>query len=57
MKNLEKMADASSANALAMGRKNQELEEEIETLKTAAETFQFEMVMAVSAARVIPAGS
>ncbi|KAF2538110.1 hypothetical protein F2Q68_00020656 [Brassica cretica] len=49
----EKVAEASSADALAMNQKNQELEEDIEALKEAAETFKFEMVMAVNRARVV----
>ncbi|KAG2255790.1 hypothetical protein Bca52824_075084 [Brassica carinata] len=50
-KDLEKVAEASSADALAMNQKNQELEEDIEALK--AETFKFEMVMAVNEAMVV----
>ena len=47
VKDLEKVAEASSADALATSQKNQELEEEIDALKAVAETFKFEMVMAV----------
>ncbi|KAF3567475.1 hypothetical protein DY000_02014457 [Brassica cretica] len=53
VKDLEKVAEASSADALAMNQKNQEMEEDIEALKAAAETFKFEMVMAVNGARVV----
>ncbi|KAL0655744.1 hypothetical protein Bca4012_076328 [Brassica carinata] len=53
VKDLEKVAEASSADALAMNQKNQELEEDIEAHKAAAETFKFEMVMAVNGARVV----
>ncbi|KAF2570133.1 hypothetical protein F2Q70_00002861 [Brassica cretica] len=53
VKDLEKVAEASSADGLAMNQKNQELEEDIEALKAAAETFKFEMVMAVNGARVV----
>ena len=53
IKYLEKVAEASSADALAVNQKNQELEEDIEALRAAAETFKFEMVMAVNGARVI----
>ncbi|KAL0650104.1 hypothetical protein Bca4012_092795 [Brassica carinata] len=53
VKDLEKVAEASSADALAMNQKNQELEEDIEALKAAAETFKFEMVMAVNEAMVV----
>ena len=52
VKDLEKVAEASLADALAMNQKNQELEEDIEALKVAAETFKFEMVMAMNGARV-----
>ena len=51
VKDLEKVA--SSADVLAMNQKNQELEGDIEALKMAAETFKFEMVMAVNGARVV----
>ncbi|KAF2546903.1 hypothetical protein F2Q70_00021909 [Brassica cretica] len=53
VKDLEKVAEASSADALATSQKNQELEEETDALKAAAETFKFEMVMAVNGARVV----
>ena len=53
VKDLEKVAEASSADALAMNQKNQELEEDIEALKAAAETFKFEMVMAVNEAMFV----
>ncbi|KAF2591629.1 hypothetical protein F2Q70_00038573 [Brassica cretica] len=53
VKHLEKVAEASSADALATSQKNQELEEEIDALKVAAETFKFKMVMAVNGARVV----
>ncbi|KAF3571477.1 hypothetical protein F2Q69_00059527 [Brassica cretica] len=53
VKDLEKAAEASSADALATVQKNQELEEEIDALKATAKTFKFEMVMAVNRARVI----
>ena len=53
VKDLEKVAEASSADALAMNQKNQEMEEDIEALKAAAETFKFDMVMAVNGARVV----
>ncbi|KAF2619196.1 hypothetical protein F2Q68_00039207 [Brassica cretica] len=43
VKDLEKVAEASSADDLATSQKNQELEEEIDALKAAAETFKFEM--------------
>ncbi|KAH0904062.1 LOW QUALITY PROTEIN: hypothetical protein HID58_043565, partial [Brassica napus] len=46
IKDLEKVAESSSADVLA-------LEEDIEALKAAAETFKFEMVMAVNGARVV----
>ncbi|KAH0867705.1 hypothetical protein HID58_074727, partial [Brassica napus] len=51
VKDLEKVA--SSADVLAMNQKNKELEGDIEALKMAAETFKFEMVMAVNGARVV----
>ncbi|KAL0655658.1 hypothetical protein Bca4012_076242 [Brassica carinata] len=51
VKDLEKVA--SSADVLAMNQKNQELKGDIEALKMAAETFKFEMVMAVNGARVV----
>ncbi|KAF2591722.1 hypothetical protein F2Q70_00038584 [Brassica cretica] len=47
VKDLEKVAEASSADALATSQKNQELEEEIDALKAVAETFKFEIVMTV----------
>ncbi|KAL0668448.1 hypothetical protein Bca4012_031152 [Brassica carinata] len=53
IKDLEKVAEASSAVALAVNQKNQELQEDIEALKAAAETFKFETVMAVNGARVV----
>ncbi|KAH0858849.1 hypothetical protein HID58_087110 [Brassica napus] len=53
MKDLKKVAEASSADALATSQKNQELEEEINVPKAAAETFKLEMVMAVNGARVV----
>ncbi|KAH0903319.1 LOW QUALITY PROTEIN: hypothetical protein HID58_042822 [Brassica napus] len=53
VKDLEKAAEASSADALATVQKNQELEEEIDALKAAAKTFKFEMVVAVNRARVV----
>ncbi|KAF2561333.1 hypothetical protein F2Q70_00017645 [Brassica cretica] len=53
VKDLEKVAEAYSADALVTSQKNQELEEEIDPLKAAAETFKFEMVMAVNGARVV----
>ncbi|KAL0645782.1 hypothetical protein Bca4012_044073 [Brassica carinata] len=53
VKDLEKVAEASSADALSMNQKNQEVEEDIEALKAAAETFKFEMVMAVNGAMVV----
>ncbi|KAF3510628.1 hypothetical protein F2Q69_00007043 [Brassica cretica] len=53
VKDLEKVAKASSADALTTSQKNQELGEEIDVLKAAAETFKFEMVMAVNGARVV----
>ncbi|KAF3564348.1 hypothetical protein DY000_02014976 [Brassica cretica] len=53
VKDLEKVAEASSADALTVNQKNKELEEDIEVLKAAAETFKFEMVMAVNGARVV----
>ncbi|KAH0879608.1 hypothetical protein HID58_067002 [Brassica napus] len=53
VKDLEKVAEASSADTLATSQKNQELEEEIDALRAVAETFQFEMVMAVNGARVV----
>nr|VDD44954.1 unnamed protein product [Brassica oleracea] len=40
VKDLEKVAEASSADALATSRKSQELEEGIDILKAAAETFK-----------------
>ncbi|KAF3506023.1 hypothetical protein F2Q69_00006783 [Brassica cretica] len=43
----------SSADALTTSQKNQELGEEIDVLKAAAETFKFEMVMAANGARVV----
>ncbi|KAF3566993.1 hypothetical protein DY000_02014508 [Brassica cretica] len=51
VKDMEKVAEASSADAFAMNQKNQELEEDIKALKAAAETFKFEMVIAVNGAR------
>ncbi|KAF2558047.1 hypothetical protein F2Q68_00016836 [Brassica cretica] len=51
VKDLEKVA--SSADVLAINQKNQELEGDIEALKMAAETFKFEMVMAVNGVRVV----
>ncbi|KAL0678183.1 hypothetical protein Bca4012_006164 [Brassica carinata] len=53
MKDLEKVAEASSADALATSQKNQELEEEIDVLKAAAENFKLEMVIAVNGASVV----
>ena len=53
VKDLEKVAEASSADALATSQKNQELEEGINVLKAAVETFMLEMVMAVNGARVV----
>ena len=53
VKDLEKVAKASSADALTASQKNQELGEEIDVLKAVAETFKFEMVMAVNGARVV----
>ena len=53
VKDLEKVAKASSPDALTASQKNQELGEEIDVLKAAAETFKFEMVMAVNGARVV----
>ncbi|KAF3563519.1 hypothetical protein DY000_02014512 [Brassica cretica] len=53
VKYLEKVAEVSLADALAMNQKNQELKEDIEALKAAAQTFMFEMVMAVNGARVV----
>ncbi|KAF3603620.1 hypothetical protein F2Q69_00037713 [Brassica cretica] len=53
IKDLEKVAESSSADVLAVNQKNQELEEDIKALKAAAETFKFEMVMAVNGARVV----
>ncbi|KAF3516460.1 hypothetical protein DY000_02062187 [Brassica cretica] len=47
------VAESSSADALATSQKNQELEEAIDALKAAAETFKFEMVMAVNGARAV----
>ncbi|KAL0649846.1 hypothetical protein Bca4012_092537 [Brassica carinata] len=52
VKDLEKVSEAS-ADVLATSRKSQELEEGIDILKAAAETFKLEMVMAVKGARVI----
>ena len=46
VRELEKVAETSSADTLAASRKNQELEEEMETLKR-------EMVMAVNGARIV----
>ncbi|KAL0789838.1 hypothetical protein Bca101_006084 [Brassica carinata] len=40
-------------DALTTSQKNQELGEEIDVLKAAAETFKFEMVMAANGARVV----
>ena len=45
VKDVERTAEISSADALSIGKKNQELEEAIETLR-------LEMVMAVNGARV-----
>ncbi|KAL0645843.1 hypothetical protein Bca4012_044134 [Brassica carinata] len=53
VKDLEKVAKASSADALTTSQKNQELGEEIDTLKAVAETLKFEMVMVVDGARVV----
>ena len=50
---LEKVAEVSLADELAMNQKNQELEEDIEALKAAAQTFTFEMVMALNGTRVV----
>ena len=52
VKDLEKVSEAS-ADVLATSRKSQELEEGIDILKAAAETFKLEMVMAVNGARVV----
>ncbi|KAF3606883.1 hypothetical protein DY000_02047859 [Brassica cretica] len=53
VKDLEKVAETSSADALTTSQKNQELGEEIDALKSAVETFKFEMVMAVNGVRVV----
>ncbi|KAF3549606.1 hypothetical protein DY000_02007545 [Brassica cretica] len=53
MKVLEKVAKASSVDALATSQENQELEEEIDVLKAAAENFKLEMVKAVNGASVV----
>ena len=53
VKYLEKVAEVSLADALAMNQKNHELKEDIEALKAVAQTFMFEMVMAVNGARVV----
>ncbi|KAL0730337.1 hypothetical protein Bca4012_026430 [Brassica carinata] len=53
VKDLEKTVETSSADALALCQKNQELEEESSALKAVAETFKPEMVMAVNGARII----
>ena len=53
VKDLEKVVEASSADVLTTRQKNQELGEEIDVLKAAAETFKYEMVMAVNGARVV----
>ncbi|KAL0716151.1 hypothetical protein Bca4012_065473 [Brassica carinata] len=53
VRDLEKMVEASSADALAVSQKNQELGEEIGALKAAAETFKPELVMATIGARII----
>ncbi|KAF3556701.1 hypothetical protein F2Q69_00013462 [Brassica cretica] len=45
LKDAERSAEISSADALSIGKKNQELEETIETLR-------LEMVMAINGARV-----
>ena len=50
MKTSEKTAEEASADALAISQENQKLAEDI---KTAAENFKFEMVMAVNGARVV----
>ncbi|KAH0871904.1 hypothetical protein HID58_069266 [Brassica napus] len=52
VKDLEKVAETSLADALTTSQKNQELEEEIDTLKAAAETFKFDMVMPVNEPKV-----
>ena len=52
VKDLEKVAETSLADALTTSQKNQELEEEIDTLKAAVETFKFEMVMPVNEPKV-----
>lgn len=41
MKDLEKVVEASSADVLTTRQKNQELGEEIDVLKAAAETFKY----------------
>ncbi|KAF2569341.1 hypothetical protein F2Q68_00025651 [Brassica cretica] len=53
VKDLEKVSETSSADALTTSQKNEELGEEIDALKVAAETFKFEIVMAVNGARVV----
>ncbi|KAF3513182.1 hypothetical protein F2Q69_00006619 [Brassica cretica] len=46
LKELEKVAEVSSADALATSQKNQEVEEGINVLKAAVETFMLEMDLA-----------
>ncbi|KAF3507647.1 hypothetical protein F2Q69_00006821 [Brassica cretica] len=53
MKVLEKVAETSSVDALATSQENQELEEEIDVLKEAAENFKLAMVIAVNGASAV----
>lgn len=49
----ESMVEASSAEALTLGKEKQELEKIMSDLRKSAETFMYEMVMAVNGARVV----
>ncbi|KAF2598763.1 hypothetical protein F2Q68_00009613 [Brassica cretica] len=48
----ESMVEASSAEVLTLGKEKQELEKIMSDLRKSAETFMYEMVMAVNGARV-----
>ncbi|CAG7894053.1 unnamed protein product [Brassica rapa] len=48
----ESMVEASSAEALTLGKEKQELEKIMSDLRKSAETFKYEMVMAVNGARI-----
>ncbi|KAF2598761.1 hypothetical protein F2Q68_00009614 [Brassica cretica] len=48
----ESMVEASSAEALTLGKEKQELEKIMSDLRKSVETFMYEMVMAVNGARI-----